>query len=265
MKKLMFAAALAAVCVPAFAEDDAGISSSIVGYVTVEGVKPTQYVPMAVQFENVAGGDIAVKDVVTVSIPQGGSMSAADQIWRWNTASAAWTKYYLFTSERQGILNQWRKDGEEIETTDKIPCGETFFFMRSGAASEATSLTLAGGVKDLSSSISFSVTGGQLAFVANPWPKAIAIKDFCQYSDGAWQGGAMAAADQIWLWDTEANTWTKYFLFTSERAGILNQWRKDGEEVETTDEIPVGKGIFFQRSGAASASVPLVVTFADKK
>lgn len=265
MKKLMFAAALAAVCVPAFAEDDAGISSSIVGYVTIEGVKKNNYVPLAVQFENVAGGDLAVKDVVTVSNPQASAgITSADQIWRWNTASASWTKYFFYISRGMDKAI-WVKDGETSETTDTIPCGETFFFMRSGAASEATSLTLAGGVKDLSGSTSFAVTKNQLAFVANPWPKSIAIKDFCQYSDGAWQASAgITSADQIWLWDTAANGWTKYFLYIS-RGMDKAIWVKDGDTNETTDEIPVGKGIFFQRSGAASLTEPLVVTFADKK
>lgn len=238
------------------------------GYATINGVEAAQYVPLAAQFENVAGGAIAVKDAVTVSPGQASNTkTAADQIWRWNTQTASWTYYFLCLDKRAGIMNQWVKDGDKVETTDTIPAGETFFFKRSSAATQPASLTLAGGVMDMSKSVSFSVTGAQLAFIANPWPIELPIKDFAKFVTGGEPKGSntKTAADQIWFWNTETSTWTYYFLCLDKRAGIENLWVKDGEKAETADKIPVGKGIFFKRSSAASETVPLVVTITAGK
>ena len=223
-------------------------------------VSAGQYVPLGAQFENASGGAIAVKDAVKVGEPIGfANIGGADQIWIWNTSSSTWTKYFYFSSRGQ---TRWVKDGATgVETTDTIPAGTTFFFLRSGGATGSTTLTLAGGVKDLAGSSSFSVTAGQLAFVSNPWPMTIEIKDFYQYvTSGNPVGFAnIGGADQIWLWDTPTSTWIKYFYFSSRGQ---TRWVKEGATgVETTDTIPVGKGIFFQRSGGASATEPLVVTF----
>ena len=229
-------------------------------------VAKNQYVPLAAQFENVSGGAIAVKDAVKVGEPAANaSMGGADQIWIWNTATSAWTKYFYYAKPRSSD-KYWVKEGVTgSETTDTIPAGTTFFFLRSAGATGSTTLTLAGGVKDLKGSSSFSVTKNQLAFVANPWPMPIVIKDFNNYitSGDAAANASMGGADQIWLWDTPTSTWTKYFYYAKPRSSD-KYWVKEGVTgSETTDTIPVGKGIFFQRSAGASASEPLVVTFTN--
>ena len=233
-------------------------------------VGQNQYVPLGAQFENVSGGAIAVKDAVKVGEPiANASMGTADQIWIWNTVSSSWTKYYLYAVPRtRPAVTYWVKEGvTDAETTDTIPAGTTFFFLRSGAATGMTSLTLAGGVKDLTGSSTFAVTQNQLAFVSNPWPMPIVIKDFNKYvtSGDPVANASMGTADQIWLWDTPTSSWTKYYFYAVPRTRpAVTYWVKEGAtDVETTDSIPVGKGIFFQRSGAASATEPLVVTFTN--
>ena len=251
MKKLIAFAAVAA-CGAAFAAVE---SANIVGYSTVSGIGASQYVALGTIFENVAGGNIAVKDVVTGNLVGAGSIGNADQIWRWNTATSAWTKYFYYSS--RGVT-QWRKSGETAETTDTIPTGETFFFLRAGGAADAT-LTLAGGVKDLTGTSSFTVSASQLAFASNPWPIAINIKDFSNYytSGSAVGAGSIGNADQIWLWNTSSSAWTKYFYYSSRGT---TQWRKSGESAETTDTIPAGVGFFFQRAGGAADAT---VTFSN--
>ena len=229
-------------------------------------VSAGQYVPLGAQFENVAGGDIAVKDAVKVGEPVAtGDIDGADQIWIWNTASSAWTKYYFYMVPRtRPAVTYWVKEGSTDETTDTIPAGTTFFFKRSSGATGSTTLTLAGGVKDLTGSASFSVTGAQLAFVSNPWPMPIVVKNFNNYitSGDPVATGDIDGADQIWLWDTAASAWTKYYFYMVPRTRpAVTYWVKEGSTDETTDTIPVGKGIFFKRSSGASATEPLVVTF----
>lgn len=220
----------------------------------MSGVTAAKYVALGTVFEDVAGGDIAVKDVLTVGTPVGsGAMGGADQIWRWNTASSSWTKYFYYSG--RGIT-QWRKNGETKETSDTIPAGETFFFLRAPGSAETT-LTLAGAVKDMSSNSSFTVAPAQLAFAANPWPASMAIKDFANYyTSGSVAGsGAMGGADQIWRWNTDTSSWTKYFYYSGRGT---TQWRKNGETTETADSINAGEGFFFQRApGSTTATVTL--------
>ena len=248
MKKLMTIAA-AALCASVFA--DGITSANVVGYQTVSDVAGGKFKALAVQFEDVAGGEIAVKDLVTVGTPAGGALisDGADQIWRWDTANATWIKYF-YRTQRKTVYG-WCKSGEESATTDTIPAGETFFFRR-GTGSVATDLTLAGAVKEFKGSAQYSAAGGQFVFMANPWPFETVIKDFANYQTSP-SGGALISdgADQIWRWDTTAATWIKYFYRTQRK--VVYGWCKSGEESATTDTIPVGEGFFFRR-GTGSAS-----------
>ena len=128
MKKVMFAAAVAAAGL-AFGIE----SANTVGYHTVPSISGGQYVALGVQFESCAGGSIAVKDLVTVANPTGGGqIGTADQIWRWNTVTASWTKYFYYSSRGQ---TRWvESTATTTATTDTIPAGEGFFFQRAGGA-----------------------------------------------------------------------------------------------------------------------------------
>ena len=224
--------------------------SSIVGYNTIPSVAQGKFVALAVQFETTDGTAIAVKDLVSLASPSGtGAISTgADQIWRWNTAGNDWDKYFYRSG--RGVTNPgWTKAGETAPTTDTVSAGETVFFSRAGSA---TSLTLAGGVKQFTASASYSVPQGKFVFMGYPWPIDFAIADFTScYSGGTPSGtGAISTgADQIWRWNTAENDWDKYF-YRSGR-GVTNPgWTKSGETAPTTDVIPMGEGFFFSRAGA---------------
>ena len=259
MKKLIAFAAVAA-CGAALAVE----SANIVGYSTISGVGASQYVALGTIFEDVSGGDIAVKNVVTVGDPISGTgIGAADNIWRWNTATSTWTKYFYY--KKRGEDPRWvvSTDTTYTETSDTIPAGETFFFLRSGGATGTTTLTLAGGVKDLTGTSSFTASASQLAFASNPWPIALNIKNFASlYTSGEpVSGTGIGAADQIWLWNSASSTWTKYFYY--KKRGEDPRWVVDGDTTytETEDSIPAGVGFFFQRSGGASSAA--TVTFSN--
>ena len=207
-----------------------------------------QYVALGVQFENCAGGAIPVKDLVTVGSPTGsGNIGGADQIWRWNTAAAEWTKYFYYSS--RGVKRWVVSTDTTQETTDTVPAGETVFFCRAGAA---TTLTLSGAVKEMSGASSVSVSNGQLAFMANPWPTPVSIANFnSNYSSGTPTGsGNIGGADQIWRWDTATASWTKYFYYSSR--GQTRWVESTVTTTATTDTIPAGEGFFFQRAGNAA-------------
>ena len=70
----------------------------------------------------------------SVDAPAGGLNigAGADQIWRWDSASANWVKYF-YRSGRGVTTAGWCKEGASEITTDTIPVGEGFFFYRGGA------------------------------------------------------------------------------------------------------------------------------------
>ena len=110
----------------------------IVGYQTTDTIAKGQYIALGTVFTDVSGADIAIKDLFTYAegTPAGNAnVGSADQIWRWNTATASWTKYFYYSG--RGIT-QWRKSGESKETTDVIPGGEGFFFQRAASGTSAT-------------------------------------------------------------------------------------------------------------------------------
>lgn len=138
MKKLMFAAvALTA----GFAMAETVESDQIVGYVQAGTAAASQYVPLATQFEALGGGDIAVKNAITVDKPISNSTwGTADQLWRWDTANATWTKYAYYKKPRTDPAEIfWAKivndKAEGTETEETIPAGKGIFFKRSSGAS----------------------------------------------------------------------------------------------------------------------------------
>jgi hypothetical protein len=229
----------------------------VVGYQTASGLASGQFKAFAVQFDAVGGGDINVKDAIVVADAAGTASinDGADQIWRWDTANAQWTKYF-FRKQRTTVYG-WCKAGETSATTDTIPAGETFFFRR-GSGSAASDVTMSGAVKPFDATVtSYTTTGGQLVFMANPWPTSLAIKGFEAYQTSP-SGTASIndGADQIWRWDTANAQWTKYF-FRKQRTTVYG-WCKAGETAATEDVIPSGEGFFFRRgSGSAADTVQL--------
>lgn len=226
------------------------------GYTVSESVSASQYIALGTTFTDVSGANIAIKDLVKAETPVGAA-STGDQIWVWDTTSATWTKYFYRVSARSGATKTWCKLGETAETTDTIAPGTTFFFLRDSNGA-ATTLTLAGAVKPLDATSTFTVAASQLAFASNPFPVSMLVTDLSsKYTTGS-PVGAASTGDQVWLWDTANSTWDKYFYRVSARSGATKTWCKVGETVETSDSIPAGKGFFFQRdSNGDTATITL--------
>ena len=238
MKKLMTIAA-ALVVGAAFAD----MESSIVGYNTITAPAAGKYIALATQFQSATGtGALSIHDLVKVANPKGmpGLTQAADQLWLWDSANGEWVKYFYRSTNKV-----WCKQGETEQTTDTVGPGETLFFRRGGGG-VATTITLAGGVVTLTGNPTYpNLVAGKYAFMAYPWPVDMPIANFKKYQ-GAPKGmpGLTQAADQIWLWDSTAGDWVKYFYRSTNKV-----WCKQGETTETADVVPAGEGFFFRRGG----------------
>ena len=232
------------------------------GYETTGAIGQGAYKALGTVFTDVSGTDIKVKDLFKYATGEAAGSDtcdlSADQIWRWNTKAATWTKYFYFT-KRKVVFKGWSKDGEEgVETTDAIAPGETFFFLRNG--DNPVTLTLSGAVKELTGKSSFSAGQGDLAFASNPFPVEMNVKDFTNYytvGEPAGSDTCDLSADQIWLWNTETSTWAKYFYFTKRKVEFKGWSRSDLPGEETTDKIPAGSGFFFQRAGDNEVTITL--------
>jgi len=251
MKKTMIVAAMA-LCGVAFGDVE---SANVVGYTTCDAPAAGKYKAMSVQFENTATEKaIAIADLVQCAAPKGGAACGAtsDQIWLWDTAAGDWVKYFYRKIGAQPAVG-WCKQGATTATTDTIGNGETFFFYR-GTGATASTLTLAGEVHPFAAQAQYvAPAAGKYKFLGYPWPTPMPIADFAKYQ-GAPKGGAAcgATSDQIWLWDTAAGDWVKYF-YRKIGAQPAVGWCKQGATTVTTDTIPVGEGFFFYRGTGATA------------
>jgi len=239
-------------------------SANIVGYQTVNAPAAGTYMALSVSFDNV-GQDASYKiaSLLSVGAPKGAAtaLTSADQIWLWDTEAGDWVKYFYRKIGNQAAVG-WCKAGSTTETTDTISAGETFFFRRGGGGA-STTITLSGQVKPFTASAVYDApAAGSYKFMGYPWPVELAIADFDKYQ-GAPKGAATAltSADQIWLWDTEAGDWVKYFYRKIGNQAAVG-WCKAGATTKTTDKIPAGQGFFFRRGGGGTAD-KITFTFSN--
>lgn len=216
-------------------------------------------VALATCFENVAGGVLPLESIIqypsAADKAANATFSSADQIWRFNTSSTSWTKYYLFNN-RGTFYWAAETDTKQVKTdvgqSVTFATGETFFFVR-GAKDGTLTLTLSGGVKAFDGNASFAVTASQLAFACNPWPVDLPIKNFKNFYDASGADGAasatMSAADQVWLWNASTTSWTKYYYYLNRGSKYFVCETQADKTKETEQSIPSGTGFFFSRGG----------------
>ena len=202
------------------------------------------YTALGIQFTgvNAANRTIAIKDLLTVDTPWGRPTIniAADQIHLWT--GMAWKKYF-YNSD----INSWSESGQSTETTDTVQNGDTVFFLRSSRGNGT--LTLSGGVNQLSAEVAYSLTKSKYHFVCYPWPVAFPVKDFKNCVDTPWGRPTInIAADQVHRWTGMA--WKKYFYNSD-----INAWSESGQSTETQDVIDPGEGVFFLRSSRGNGTL----------
>jgi len=210
------------------------------------------YLAFAVQFETTSQTDLPVKDMFSISSSfqaAAGVGGTCDQIWLWDSAAGDWVKYF-YQGGRGSKATGWTKAGETtlIDETVTVKAGQTVFFLRQGADAN---LTMAGGVKLFTGSMSTTCAKGNYQALAYPWPTEFSISDFTSFYDGGTPqaaAGVGGTCDQIWVWDTTAGDWVKYF-YQGGRGSKATGWTKATETALTEDKIPAGSGFFFLRQG----------------
>ena len=190
------------------------------------------------------------------------TFSAADQIWRWDTANNQWKQYfYSKKNNRTGTLDGWctKESAGKALSNDVIPAGETFFYRNGGSASQV--LTLSGAVKTFSASPSYSVGAGDQCFMGYPWPVSLPIVDFVKFQAAPNASATFSAADQIWRWDNANSQWRQYFYSKkNNRTGTVDGWctKESAGKSLTVDAINAGEGFFFRNGGSATETINFV-------
>ena len=143
------------------------------GYNTCS-VNPGETKLLAVSFEGVDTKPIPIKKLVSCENFAGSTAikDTVDQIWTY-TQAGGWAKYYYY---KRSSTTKWCPAGSTTEVGDDVTVGpgtSIFFVRASGEA--ATTITLAGGVVDLSTVKTVDVAAGETKLICNPWPLDIKI------------------------------------------------------------------------------------------
>ena len=232
-------------------------TTTLVGYSTVDAPAAGKFKAFSIQFENIGGTtEIAIANLFTCDSPKGaanGNLATPDKIWLWDSAAGDWVKYYYRKVGTAAAVG-WCKLDETTVTTDTVGNGDTVFFYR-GSGAAATTLTVSGAVRSFAAAASYDApAAGKFKFIGYPWPMPMSIAKFDTYQ-GAPKGAAngnLATPDKIWLWDSTAGDWVKYYYRKVGTAAAVG-WCKLDETTVTTDTIPVGEGFFFYRGSGAAA------------
>ena len=144
MKKIMFAAALAASMIAVGSD----VESGIVGYKTIN-VSGGTMVGMGVQFnDTTTENTVKVKELLSIPAADQKGANAmtdgADQIWVWDVGNKAWSKYF-FRKQGTKVIG-WCKQGQTALTVDTIEPGTCFFFKRPAGTDTTLTFTKPAGL-----------------------------------------------------------------------------------------------------------------------
>ena len=260
-KKRVLTAFAALAAAAAFAD---GVSSAnIVGYTTVE--VPNQYTVLAVNFNGIGGEAMSLNDAVpyVAGMTKGNSATTADTI-QIQTADGGYTTYYLSNGKNakggtvEGLEGKWAKGAAITPTTDSIPAGTAFWYIRNSTDAGTLNLTIAGEANALPSSA--EAVDLTYKLIANPYPADIPLNGGIPYVEGMTKGNSATVADTIQI-QTEVGGYDTYYLSNGKNAkggtveGLEGKWAKGAAITPTTDAIPVGKGAWYIRKGTTDFAI----------
>lgn len=239
MKKMM--TVLAACAVTSLALADSGVvSQNIVGYQTLN-LAGNNYNMLAVNWEKVGGGSIAIQNLVnTTGLTQGGGLGTSDNILVWNPATTGYKAYYLYTD---GMWYEYLNDA--APTTDTFAPGTTFWMKRKGAVT--TNVTFSGQVLQQASA-AVTIAHNNYTQIGNPYATVFTFNGTYDWvAAGAVSGGGLGTADNILVWNPATTGYKAYYLYNVD--GKWYEYLNDA--VPTTDGLPIGSGAWYKtRAGS---------------
>ena len=245
--------------------DGAIESANVVGYTQVPVTK--SYSILAVNFQNTAGGELAIKDAFpyTSGMTTGGSSSAADSIQVMQD-DGTYVNYYISNGKYgkasyPATENKWVKVGAvSAETTDTIKNGKAFWYVSKAFLDDANAtpynILVAGQV--MAAAADTKEIAQTYMLVGNPYPIEIPLNDGVVVTRGLTTGGSSSAADSLQIMQ-EDGTYANYYMSNGKYGkasypATENKWVKVGAVSEpTTDKFPIGRGGWFVSKSADTA------------
>ncbi len=252
MKKLMFAAALAAGLV---AFGDGLESQNTVGYSSTSVAANTWYMA-GVQFTDTATGtSISLQDFMKGDFE-------ATSFWDDDVALAptvqiygagGYTAYYYFSDATSGSdeVTAWADGGGDAVSVTLNP-GQALWFKNPSAACSVTfaGQVLTAGTKEI------PCTAGSWNMIANPYPEELPLNS----ENTLWNVAAtsfwdddVALAPTIQIYG--AGGYTAYYYFSDATSGSdeVTAWADGGGDAVTTS-VPVGGAMWFKASDATTVT-----------
>ena len=255
MKKLMIAAAVAAVGLGASALE----SANVVGYNT-DTITATKFNMMAVPFESTDGDGFKLNQCLTGVNLVGAELSDnADKIQIWDATTGAYENwfYYDVGDEWTG----WWDEGTGLSLFEDVypaglPAGSAFWYKSVATATANGTATYSGQVPE-AATVDFEILRGKFNMVADAYPVALKLDDANQV---LWTGATGAElsdnADKIQIWDATTGAYENWFYY--DVGDEWTGWWDEGTGLSLFEDVypnglAVGKPFWYKAVGTTGA------------
>ena len=245
MKKLSVALATLTVLAGGVYADVTSVN--IVGVDTITLKPGKRYIAAAKFYE--PGGDgtnTLIKIFGTNQLLQAANYANADQVTVFNTVTGKYQSYAQYTDGvfyRCNTMAEWNTG--IVGDNDVIPKGSSFWIEHpAGTATNEITMTgeVLGGASDTQDVA--IVTGYQMA--SYPYATEIKIQDIAKLSEGATGAANYANADQIVVWDTDAQRYQAYGLYDGDdtwyKCNTMAEWNAG---YVASNSVPVSGGYWY--------------------
>jgi len=186
----------------------------------------------------------------------------ADQVWVWNPTSSAYVKYYYYKNG-DGTGN-WRSAGfNTVSDNTILRPDQGILYLRRGA----TSLTLdtTGEVPLVGTKVRIRDSGS--TYIGSAIPASTTLSGLGLQSRASWvsanqttnpNAAAVAALDQVWVWNTTSSSFTKYYWNSSAVGAQALGWRAAGFNTAANPTLAVGTPVFIKKGATGQTSFTTV-------
>ena len=250
MKTLSIAfAALIVMAIGAQAADSV-TSVNIVGYNSMTLEDGKRYIMSAPLYDPAGDGTNTLIGIFgTDQLVQSFFPTTADRVILFDTVVGAYQNYAQFTDGHFYKANNGTEWAAKILADDDvIETGSSFWIVHPAGAADSEIALLGEVLGGASHTQDVAiVTGYQLA--ASPYASVVEIQSIAKTADGATSSFFPTTADRIVTWDTVAQAYQSYALFTDDTWYKANDGTEWASKVAATGSISLGEGFWYISQG----------------
>ncbi|MBM4164381.1 MAG: hypothetical protein FJ222_08075 [Lentisphaerae bacterium] len=270
MKQLVMTLAAGLVATALMAEVT---SVNVVGYNTA--TLKIGFNQVGLSFDKVTGGSMDIQEVIpgtTPGLKMGTSAGSADNIQIWNLGANKYDVYFLHNGSGKNLAslaNKWVKTSTTVPASVAITPQTGFFYNNINTSNEV--VQIAGQVvgtdpKTLTIPFGFNMIASPFTsdwWLNNDGPDGKVIINWATSS--ARKGTGAGSADNITVWNLDANKYDVYFLHNGSGknlASLANKWVKTSTTVPANVKIAMNQGFFYVNNSSPEATLVLTTEVA---